>query len=366
MALTKEQEEASIERALNQKWTVKLKQYDGTDFDSWREEVEGAFTQRKGKWLLEESRRGDGDLQVLGRSVLRLSIHTDLRFLMGKEGVKVHTAFENIVAWHKTQTTSQLPKIKRKLNSTKQQSNETGSRYAMRMLKLRAALLEAEGEMDDVELCGLIVHGLHTQTYQLTKQVHRNAPYKRLQLLMKEIRGIQCDFDDVEELGDEEYGAIEASHAQRRYGGGGSGGGAGGRPMGGVAASYGLHLPDGWFDGHCDGCGYVGHTRADCPDKPQRKKELRAPSWAKEDKRRSSSPYGKRRESGSASHATHVLTRDGEYWDPVDHEMHVRNAVGAAAQACHAYGTEVSSVLQKELAQELHRELCPIVGGEFR
>ena len=69
----------------------------------------------------------------------------------------------------------------------------------MRMMKPRAALLEAEGEMDDVELCGLIVQGLHTQTYQLTKQVHRNAPYKRLQLLMKEIRGIHCDFDgDVE------------------------------------------------------------------------------------------------------------------------------------------------------------------------
>ena len=80
MALTKEQEEASIERALNQKWMVKLKQYDGADFDSWREEVEGAFTQRNGKWLLEESRRGDGDLQSSG----------DLRFLIGKEGVKVH------------------------------------------------------------------------------------------------------------------------------------------------------------------------------------------------------------------------------------------------------------------------------------
>ena len=58
----------SVERALNQKWMVKLKQYDGADFDSWREEVEGAFTQRNGKWLLEESRRGDGDLQVLRRS----------------------------------------------------------------------------------------------------------------------------------------------------------------------------------------------------------------------------------------------------------------------------------------------------------
>ena len=102
------------------------------------------------------------------------------------------------------------------------------------------------------------------------------------------------------------------------------------RQLGGVAASYGLHLPDSWFDGHCDGCGYVGHTRADCPDKPQRKKELRAPSWAKEDKRRSSSPYGKRRESGSASHANQILMRDGEYRDPVQHEMHVRNAVGAA------------------------------------
>ena len=34
MALTKLQEEASIGRALNQKWTVKLKQYDGADFDS--------------------------------------------------------------------------------------------------------------------------------------------------------------------------------------------------------------------------------------------------------------------------------------------------------------------------------------------
>ena len=51
-----------------------------------------------------------------------------------------------------------------------------------------------------------------------------------------------------------------------------------------VAAQHGLRLPAGWFDGHCDGCGYIGHTRRDCPDgEPKKVPKLRAPKWAGRD-----------------------------------------------------------------------------------
>ena len=72
MPLTRDEEKASVEKALQQRWeNVRITKYSGDNAIEWEDSVTLNMATRHCAWILTETRHGDNALQPIVRAVLR-------------------------------------------------------------------------------------------------------------------------------------------------------------------------------------------------------------------------------------------------------------------------------------------------------